>query len=82
MRVISPITEPQVIRKMLDPLGVRASPLPHAPARDPDWKQVDLGYEGFEGATRQGWSGRSKHAERFMKSCSSSSGCEPRPVKA
>jgi len=50
MRVISTHTEPQVVRKRLDPLGVRASPLPRAPARDPDWKQVDLGYEGFEAA--------------------------------
>ena len=50
MRVISTHTEPQVVRQILDPLGVRASPLPRAPARDPDWKQVDLGYEGFEAA--------------------------------
>ena len=50
MRVISTHTEPQVVRQILDPLGVRASPLPRAAARDPDWKQVDLGYEGFEAA--------------------------------
>jgi hypothetical protein len=45
MRVISTITEPAVVRKMLDHLGVRASPLPRAPARDPDWEQVDLGLD-------------------------------------
>jgi hypothetical protein len=50
MRVISTITEPPVVRQILDHLGVRASPLPRAPARDPDWEQVDLGYEGFEAA--------------------------------
>jgi len=50
MREISTHTEPRVVRKMLVSLGVRASPLPRAPARDPDWKQVDLGYEGFEAA--------------------------------
>jgi hypothetical protein len=35
---------------ILDHLDVRASPLPRAPARDPDWKQVDLGFEGFDAA--------------------------------
>jgi hypothetical protein len=45
MRVISTIIEPAVIRKMLEHLGVRASPLPRAPARDPDWEQVSLGFE-------------------------------------
>jgi hypothetical protein len=50
MRVISTITEPAVVRKMLEHLGVRASPLPRAPARDRSLEQVDLGYEGFEAA--------------------------------
>jgi Putative transposase len=50
MRVVSTITEPAVVRQILDHLGVRASPLPRAPARDPDWEQVDLGFEGFEAA--------------------------------
>jgi hypothetical protein len=50
LRVIATITEPPVVRQILEHLGVRASPLPRAPARDPDWEQVDLGYEGFEAA--------------------------------
>ena len=50
MSVIATITEPQEVRQILDHLCVRASPLPRAPARDPDWEQVDLGYEGFEAA--------------------------------
>lgn len=45
MRVLSTITEPAVVRKLLAHLGVRASPLPHAPARDPDGEQTDLGFE-------------------------------------
>jgi len=44
MRVLSTITEPPVVRQILDHLGVRASPLPRAPARDPDWEQIDLGF--------------------------------------
>jgi hypothetical protein len=43
MVVLGTITEPAVVRKILEPLGVRASPLPRAPARDPDWEQVNLG---------------------------------------
>jgi hypothetical protein len=34
-----------VVRQILDHLGVRAAPLPRAPARDPDWEQVDLGFD-------------------------------------
>jgi hypothetical protein len=45
MRVVATITQPDVVRKMLDHLGVRASPLPRAPARDPAWEQTDLGFE-------------------------------------
>jgi len=45
MRVIATILSPAVVRKILEHLGVRASPLPRAPARDPDWEQVDLGFE-------------------------------------
>jgi hypothetical protein len=45
MRVISTITEPVVVRKILAHLAVRASPLPRAPARDPDGEQTDLGFE-------------------------------------
>jgi hypothetical protein len=46
MRVIATIAEPAVVRRILDHLGVRASPLPRAPPRDPDWEQVDLGFDG------------------------------------
>jgi hypothetical protein len=45
MRVIATITEPPVVRQILEHLGVRASPLPRAPARAPDWEQVDLGFD-------------------------------------
>ena len=50
MRVIATITEPPVVRQILDPLGLRASPLPRAPGRDPDGEQTDLGYHGVEAA--------------------------------
>ena len=50
LRVIATITEPPVVRQILEHLGVRASPLPRAPARDPDWEQVDLGYDGLDAA--------------------------------
>ena len=46
MRVIATLTERPVVRQILEPLGVRASPLPRAPARDPDWEQADLGFDG------------------------------------
>ena len=45
MRVIATITAPPVVHKILEHLGVRASPLPQAPARDPDWEQVDMGFD-------------------------------------
>jgi hypothetical protein len=45
MHVIATITEPPVVRQILEHLGVRASPLPRAPARDPDWEQADLGFD-------------------------------------
>ena len=45
MRVIATITEPPVVRQILEHLGVRASPLPRAPARDPALEQVDLGFD-------------------------------------
>jgi hypothetical protein len=44
-RVISTLTDPAVVRQILEHLGVRASPLPRAPARDPDWGQGDLGFD-------------------------------------
>ncbi len=45
MRVIATITEPPAVRQILEHLGVRASPLPRAPARDPALEQVDLGFD-------------------------------------
>jgi hypothetical protein len=45
MRVLSTITDPAMIRRILEHLGVRADPLARAPARDPTWEQVDLGFD-------------------------------------
>jgi len=45
LRVLATITQPDVIRKILEHLGVRSSPLPRAPARDPDGEQTDLGFD-------------------------------------
>ena len=45
MRVVATITQPDVVRKILDPLGVRSTPLARAPARAPAWEQTDLGFE-------------------------------------
>jgi len=42
MRVLATILEPAAVRKILDHLGVRADPLPRAPARDP------TGQTGFD----------------------------------
>jgi hypothetical protein len=44
MRILATIPEPAGVRRILDNLGVRASPLPRAPARSPEWEQVDLGF--------------------------------------
>jgi hypothetical protein len=43
--VLATITQPDVVRKILQHLGVRSSPLPRAPARDPDGEQMDLGFD-------------------------------------
>jgi hypothetical protein len=45
MTVLATLTAPEVVRKILDPLHVRSSPLPRAPARDPTWEQTELGFE-------------------------------------
>jgi Putative transposase/Transposase zinc-binding domain len=45
MRVLATILDPAVVRKILEHLGVRASPLPRAPPRDPDPEQGDFGFE-------------------------------------
>ena len=43
MRVITTIRSPAVVHHLLAHLGVRASPFPRAPARDPDWEQTAFG---------------------------------------
>jgi hypothetical protein len=45
LRVLATITDPVAIRRILQHLGVRSEPLAAAPARDPTWEQVDLGFE-------------------------------------
>ena len=47
MRVVATILEPTVVRKILEHLGVRVSPLPRAPPRDPDAyaEQADFDFE-------------------------------------
>ncbi|XYI04311.1 hypothetical protein ACMHYB_10150 [Sorangium sp. So ce1128] len=45
MKVLATITDPEVVRKILDPLRVRSTPLPRAPARDPTWVQTELGFD-------------------------------------
>ena len=45
MRVLATITDPTVVRQILDHRGVRSSPLSRAPPRDPSWEQADLGFE-------------------------------------
>jgi hypothetical protein len=39
------MTDPATIRQSRERLGVRADPLARAPARDPTWEQVDLGFD-------------------------------------
>jgi hypothetical protein len=43
MKVIATVTAPPTVRRILEHLGVRADPLPRAPARDPTWEQEPLG---------------------------------------
>ena len=45
MRGLATITDPTVVRQILHHLGVRSSPLPRAPPRNPSWEQADLGFE-------------------------------------
>jgi hypothetical protein len=45
MRVLSTLTEPSSVRKILDPLGMRSEPLVAAPARDPTWEQARFGFD-------------------------------------
>jgi hypothetical protein len=44
MRVLATISDPATVRKILSHLGVRADPLPLAPARDPTG-QTDFGFD-------------------------------------
>jgi hypothetical protein len=47
MRVLATLVDPTVVRKILEHLAVRASPLPRAPPRDPDAyaEQADFDFE-------------------------------------
>ena len=45
LRVLATITDPNVVRKILDHLHVRSKPLPRAPPRAPSWEQQVLEYE-------------------------------------
>ena len=45
MRVLATIVDPSVVRKILEHIDVRSSPLPRAPARDPTWEQTELGFD-------------------------------------
>jgi hypothetical protein len=44
MRVLATITAPDAVRKILEHLHLRSTPLPRAPARDPTWEQTELGF--------------------------------------
>jgi hypothetical protein len=50
MGVIATITAPDVVGKLLDPLGVRSVPLVPAPAGDPPMEQTTLGFEAAAAA--------------------------------
>jgi hypothetical protein len=45
MHVLATITLPSTLRRILEHLGLRAEPLTAAPARDPTWEQLDLGFD-------------------------------------
>jgi hypothetical protein len=44
MRVLATISDPATVRTILTNLGVRAAPIPLAPARDPTG-QTDFGFD-------------------------------------
>ena len=44
-KVLATSPDPEVVRTILDPLRVRSTPLPRAPARDPTWVQTELGFD-------------------------------------
>ncbi|MEO5730950.1 MAG: hypothetical protein ABI134_34810 [Byssovorax sp.] len=43
--MLATITDPEVIKKILDHLHVRSSPLARAPPRDPTWEEQAFRYE-------------------------------------
>ena len=45
MRVLATIVDPDVVRKVLGSLRVRASPMPPAPARDPTDGQTSFDFD-------------------------------------
>ena len=45
MRVLSTLTDPDVVRKILSHLGVATSPPPRAAARDPTDEQRTFGFD-------------------------------------
>ena len=45
VRVLATLIEPDVVRKILLHLGLRASPLPRAPARDPTDAQTSFDFD-------------------------------------
>jgi hypothetical protein len=57
MRVLATITKPAAVRAILDPLGLRADPMPRAPARDATWDH----------ATRRGRRRRRGHRARAAR---------------
>jgi hypothetical protein len=45
LRVVATVTERAAVSKILDPLQVRSTPLPRAPARDPPMMQERFAYD-------------------------------------
>jgi hypothetical protein len=45
MRVISTITDPAVVRRILDHLNLPSQPRTAAPARDPTWEPMAFGFD-------------------------------------
>lgn len=45
VRVLSTITEPETVRRILDALNVPLEPRTAAPARDPTWEQTPLAFD-------------------------------------
>ena len=45
MRVVSTVTDPATVRRILEHLGLRSTPISRAPARDPTWEQGDFHFD-------------------------------------